>query len=348
MQQTILANQVLLDQFYSVIFKDFNRNTVFDSVRKYQSDPTTANLKLAIVAILTWGAYYESRRRHLTEIVLVEQNITDDYAARFYQLFASQIASITPKQAYELFDKRGALKIKGIRHAYLTKILYFFSSREKGLLILDKWLVLNSMKLAIDYQDEYAIKWYYKLTPHSDKDSYNYNGVCADSYQDYIDFMQRAKTKVRLEYADQLETLLFGWDPSNPSNKKFAIYDNPREVAFGDPFFIPAPSSISRVSNSRQQAITKSPKAIVSVANNLELLTQFIAMRPSGTVNFALALGYKKDSPEYVKTYTTMNKILRSVQGGASCRTFFNETLPSIRNGSTKIINQYSEYIAQL
>lgn len=347
MQQTILANQVLLDQFYSVIFKDFNRNIVFDSVRRYQSDLTTANLKLAIVAILTWGAYYEStgRKHHLIEVILVEQYITDDYAARFYQLFASQIASITPKQAYELFDKRGALKINNINYAYFTKILYFFSPREKGLLILDKWLALNSMKLAIDYQDEYATKWYYQLTPHSDKKNYNYNGVCADSYQEYIDFMQRAKTKLGLEYADQLETLLFGWRKS--FNKIFASYDNPREVAFGDLFF-PAPSGVSPVSTIRQQAIPKSPKAIVSVANDLELLAQFITMRPSGTMDFAIALGYKKDSPEYVKTYTTMNKILRSVQGGASCQTFFNETLPSIRNGSTKIINQYSEYIAQL
>lgn len=77
-------------------------------------------------------------------------------------------------------------------------------------------------------------------------------------------------------------------------------------------------------------------------------MAQFIAMKPSGTMKFAIALGYEKDSPEYVRIYTTMNNILRSLQGGASCKTFFSETLPNIKNGTTTSINQYCEYIAKL
>lgn len=343
MQEVVQNNLYLLDELYDVTFNELSRSKVFACVNKYKAEPTTINLKLAIAIILKWGDYNAvvGRYNKITEVELVNSFITDDYANRFHNLFVSPIERLKPSDCFHLFTSH--LRINTISHAYFTKILYFFSPREKGLLILDKWLALNSMKLAIDYQDEYATKWYYIITPD---DKYEYNGVSAQGYQDYIDFMQRAKTKLGLEYADQLETLLFGWRKS--FNKIFANYDNPREVAFGDPFFIPAPSGVSRVSTIRQQAIPKAPKDTVPVVNDLELLAQFITMIPSGTMDFAIALGYKKDSPEYVKTYTTMNKILRSVQGGASCRTFFNETLPSIRNGSTKIINQYSKHIAQL
>ena len=63
-------------------------------------------------------------------------------------------------------------------------------------------------------------------------------------------------------------------------------------------------------------------------SEDIIMLKDFIAKRPNGTMDFAILLGYEKDSPEWKRAYTKMNSIIKKLQANsASCKLFFDETV---------------------
>lgn len=338
MDALLHKNKEILDKSYNFCFNELSREKVFDYVMRYKNNPTTLNLQLAIGLILSWGDYESvvSRYNKIDLSAVVKKYINDEYATRFYDFFVCKLEHLSAKECFELF--LGELKIENINYAYFTKIIYFFSSRKNGLVILDKQLALNSMKLAVFYKDQYAIKWYNILTPAGD---YKYNAVKSNTYQDYIDFMKRATAKLGLQFVDELETLLFGW--RRQLNKQFIGYNNPRSEVFTDVSFID--SAKPAVKKETRKQISNKAQA-KSVSNNLtmskmELFEKFLNLKPTGTMEFARDLGYAVGTIEYNYVYRTINNILKTMQEGSSCKTFFNETFPAIRSGKITIKNDY-------